>query len=185
MEGMELKDACPKCGGKIEIVQASEKNLASWMSLAEIVRWNFPGLETEEKLEAYRSTVQKNMERGSALCALDGKVVVGILLFSVKRNMLSCLAVHPEYRRRGIASGMIERMLCRLDRSRDIIVKTFRKEDERGADARALYDSLGFVPEEEYFFEGSYPVQKFVLKAAAAGGAVGQAIGEKERGGME
>lgn len=153
---------------EIKIVCAEEKNLASWMSLAEIVRQNFPGLETEEKLENYRRTVLKNMERGSAVCALDGNVVVGILLFSERKNMLSCLAVHPEYRRRGIATALIARMLERLDRSRDIVVETFREEDEKGIAARALYRSLGFVPEGTCLFEGSYPVQRFVLRGKNA-----------------
>lgn len=186
-EAGAYRDAHRKFHSEIKIVSAAEKNLTSWMSLVEIVRQNFPGLETEEKLEDYRRTVVKNMRRGSALCALDENVVVGILLFSEKENMLSCLAVHPEYRRRGIASGMIERMLERLGRSRDIVVETFREEDEKGAAARALYRSLGFVPERNCLFEGSYPVQRFVLRADTAGEMRqnDQETKKPERGGQE
>lgn len=186
-EAGPYRDAHRKFHSKIKIVSAAEKNLASWMSLVEVVRQNFPGLETEEKLEDYRRTVVKNMRRGSALCALDENMAVGILLFSEKENMLSCLAVHPEYRRRGIASGMIERMLERLDRSRDIVVETFREEDEKGAAARALYRSLGFVPERTCFFEGSYPVQRFVLRADTAGemSQNDQEAKKPERGGQK
>ena len=36
---------------------ASAENLHSWMSLAEIVRDGFPGLETTAALEDYRNTV--------------------------------------------------------------------------------------------------------------------------------
>lgn len=186
-EAGAYRDAHGKFRSEIKIESAAEKNLASWMSLVEIVRQNFPGLETEEKLEDYRRTVVKNMRRGSALCALDENVVVGILLFSEKENMLSCLAVHPEYRRRGIASGMIERMLERLGRSRDIVVETFREEDEKGAAARALYRSLGFVPERNCLFEGSYPVQRLVLRADTAGEMRqnDQETKKPERGGQE
>lgn len=158
------RDAYRVCSNELKIGAAEKKNLASWMSLAEIVRNGFPGLETGEALAEYRSTVVKNMERGSALCALDGNVVVGVLLFSAEENRLDCLAVHPEYRRRGIASGLIEKMLEKLDRSRDIVVETFREEDEKGTAARALYRSLGFVPAQTSLFKGSYPVQKFVLR---------------------
>lgn len=150
-------------GHAIRVEYATQKNLASWMSFAQVVRWNFPGLETEEQLVEYRNTVIKNIERGSAVCALSGNMVVGILLFSVKHNMLSCMAVHPEFRRQGIATRMMELMLAQLDRSRDITVKTFREDDEKGVAPRALYKSLGFVPG-ELCVELDYPQQEFVLR---------------------
>lgn len=153
-----VKDREPQVG------IASLKNLESWMSLVEVVRGNFPGLETEQELAEYRDTVMKNMERGSAICALDGKMVVGILLFSTKHNMLSCMAVHPEYRRKGIATRMVQLMLTKLDRSRDITVDTFREDDEKGTAPRAFYQSLGFEPG-ELFIGMDYPQQKFILKA--------------------
>ena len=142
---------------------ATLHNLASWMSLVEIVRANFPGLETEEELAAYRDTVVKNMERQSAICALQGNIVVGILLFSEEHNMLSCMAVHPEYRRKGIAKGMIELMLTKMDRTKDITVTTFREDDPKGEAPRALYQSLGFRSE-RLCVEQGYPSQVFVLE---------------------
>ena len=142
---------------------AAKHNLASWMSLVEIVRENFPGLETQELLDSYRETVIKNIERQSAICALHGRIVVGILLFSVKHNMISCMAVHPEYRRRGIAREMIALMMTKLDRTQDITVTTFREDDPKGTAPRALYASLGFVPA-GLCVEQGYPSQVFVLK---------------------
>lgn len=142
---------------------AAMENLASWMSLVEIVRANFPGLETQEQLDAYRETVVKNIERQSAVCALHGNIVVGILLFSVNRNMISCMAVHPAYRRRGIAKEMIALMMTKLDRTKAITVTTFREGDPKGTAPRALYQSLGFVPS-ELCTEQGYPSQVFALK---------------------
>ena len=142
---------------------AAKHNLASWMSLVEIVRENFPGLETQELLDSYRETVIKNIERQSAICALHGRIVVGILLFSVKHNMISCMAVHPEYRRRGIAREMIALMMTKLDRTQDITVTPFREDDPKGTAPRALYASLGFVPA-GLCVEQGYPSQVFVLK---------------------
>ena len=133
------------------------------MSLVTVVRWNFPGLETEEELLEYRATVLKNMERKSAICVLDGNMVVGILLFSRKQNMLACLAVHPDFRRQRIATKMLRLMLSNLDRTKDITVHTFREKDEKGVAARSFYQSFGFVPG-ELCVELGYPQQIFVLR---------------------
>ena len=160
----KVKDAHGNRNSKIKIQYATQKNLASWMSLVEIVKWNFPGLETEEKMEEYQNTVINNMEQKTAICALDKNMVVGILLFSTKYNMLCCMAVHPEYRRQGIATQLVNLMLSNLDLKNDIVVETFREEDEKGVAPRAFYKSLGFVPGELCFFEDYYPEQKFVLK---------------------
>jgi isopentenyldiphosphate isomerase/GNAT superfamily N-acetyltransferase len=146
-----------------EIKYAELDNLASWMNLVEIVRWIFPGLETEELLAEYKNTVIKNINRKSALCATDGNMVVGILLFSRKHNMLSCMAVHPEYRRRQIAAKMVSEMLKNLDRSKDIVVYTFREDDPKGEAPRAFYKSLGFE-EGELIINMNYPEQRFILK---------------------
>ncbi len=157
-------DAHGNQGQDIQIGFATMHNLASWMNLVEIVRDNFPGLETQELLDGYRDTVIKNIKRQSAICALHGNIVVGILLFSGKYNMLSCMAVHPEYRRQGIARRMIELMLTKLDRTRDITVTTFREGDPKGNAPRELYRSLGFEPS-ELCIEQEYPLQVFVLKS--------------------
>lgn len=37
-----------------------------WMALVEEVRWNFPGLETQEKLNEHRATVLKFMGKRQA-----------------------------------------------------------------------------------------------------------------------
>ena len=42
------------------------------------------------------------------------------------------MAVHPDYRRQNIATRMVELMLPRMNQKMDIIVETFRAEDEKG-----------------------------------------------------
>lgn len=148
----------------IKITYATMCELESWMGLIDILHWNFPGLSTQEEIDGYRKTVEKNISRKSAICALDGSTVVSFLLFSTKYNMLCHMAVHPDYRRKGIASDMVELMLNNLDRSKDIVVLTFREDDEKGAAPRAFYKSLGFE-EGELCFDMNYPEQKFVLRA--------------------
>ena len=83
-------------------------DLESWMALVRDVRGNFPGLETEEALEEHRQTVLRFMEKEQALCVKRGDMVVGVLLFSKKHNMICCLAVAPETRRQGIGSALLE-----------------------------------------------------------------------------
>ncbi|WP_102400304.1 GNAT family N-acetyltransferase [Haloimpatiens massiliensis] len=148
----------------IEVGFATVSDFLSWMELVRLVSWNFPGLETKENMLEYEKTLFKNINRQSAICAKENSKVIGILIFSVKHNMLSCMAVHPEYRRRGIACQMISLMFTKLDITKDITVSTFRENDEKGIAPRALYKKLGFV-EDELIEEFGYPNQKFILYA--------------------
>ena len=76
--------------------------------------------------------------------------------------MICFLGVSPKYRRYGIASMLLDATLEQLDRTKDIIVSTFREEDEKGTAPRALYKKSGFI-EDELIEEFGYPNQKFVL----------------------
>lgn len=138
-------------------------HLESWFSLAEILRDDFPGMDTDEAMNSYCDTVIWHIRQGSAIYAADGNMVVGILLFSKEENKICCLAVHPEYRRKKIASQMLRLMMTRLDSQRDLAVETFREDDEKGKAARQFYRSLGFVPDRLGVHE-NYPVQLFLLK---------------------
>ena len=44
------------------------EDIEKWMNLIEEVRWNFPGLETQEKLDAHKTTVLQFMEKRQAVC---------------------------------------------------------------------------------------------------------------------
>ncbi len=124
---------------KMEAVFADSSMIGSWMQLVRKVSWNFPGLETEESLNKHRQTVLKFMSKQQALCIRNRKTVVGVLLFSRSRNMICCLAVDPEHRRRGLASFLLRKALDELDRSKEITVSTFRENDDKGIAPRALY----------------------------------------------
>lgn len=138
-------------------------DIDTWMELVEKIRWNFPGLETPEKLEEYRETVLRFMDKEQALCVKEGSKVIGVLLFSKGRNMICCLGVSPDYRRHGIASKLLKKALENLNRTKEITVSTFREEDEKGTAPRALYKKFGFV-EDELTEELGYPNQRFVLR---------------------
>ena len=144
------------------VVEGKQQDIDSWMELVKSVRWNFPGLETENALEEHRNTVLKFMNQKRAICVKDEGKIIGVLLFSTKYNMICCLAVSSDYRKQGIGSRLLAYALEKLDRTQPITVSTFREEDEKGTAPRALYRKFGFVPE-DLIEEFGYPNQRFVL----------------------
>jgi Acetyltransferases len=141
-----------------EVLFATAKDIPMWMNLVKLVKDNFPGLE----IDSYTNTLKKNIERKTALCVKQGKLITGVLLFSPNKSCISCMAVHPGYRGLGIAMSLIEKMLSLLPPDKDVTVTTFRSDDEKGIAPRALYKKFGFE-EAELFYEFDYPVQKFLL----------------------
>lgn len=138
------------------------EDIEKWMKLVTQVRWNFPGLETQEKLNEHRVTVLKFMGKRQAICVKKENEIVGVMLFSRGHNMICCLAVAPEYRCCGVASMLMDEALSNLDRTKEISVSTFRANDEKGIAPRALYEKYGFVAD-ALIEELDYPNQKFVL----------------------
>ena len=147
----------------MEAVMGEFSDIDSWMQLVRKVSWNFPGLETEERLDEHTQTVLKFMGKKQAICVKNQDVIIGVLLFSRNRNMICCLAVDPKYRKQGVASILLEKALNELDRSREIMVSTFRENDEKGIAPRALYRKFGFQ-EGELTEEFGYPNQVFILR---------------------
>lgn len=146
----------------MNLAYGSPADITSWMELVNLVSRNFPGLETSDKIEEHKQTVLKFMGRKEAICVKDDEKVTGVLLFSGNHNMICCLAVSPDYRRRGIAAMMLTEALKHLDRERDITVSTFRENDSKGTAPRALYKKFGFV-EGKLLEEFGYPNQEFIL----------------------
>jgi GrpB-like predicted nucleotidyltransferase (UPF0157 family)/ribosomal protein S18 acetylase RimI-like enzyme len=143
---------------KGEVILATVDDIPDWMKLVDIVKDNFPGFEKE----SYLATLRKNIVRKTALCYKDNGNIAGILLFSPKQNCLSYMAVHPNYRRVGIGSKLVDKMLVLLPPDKDVTVTTFCEGDEKGIAPRRLYEKIGFE-EAELFTEFGYPVQRFVL----------------------
>lgn len=141
---------------------AEVEDIDSWIKMVYIVRNNFPGLETSERMEEYRQTVIKNIKRNTALCMKHEGEIVGILLFSYNSKCLSCMAVHPNHRRNGIGSALIEKMISLFPSNISISVTTFRKDDIKGIAPRHLYEKYGFQ-EDELVTEFDYPLQKLLL----------------------
>lgn len=149
----------------MKVEYGTKEDISSWMELVSSVSKDFPGLETEEKLNEHKNTVLAFMSEQRALCVKDGNTVTGVLLFSKKHNMICCLAVSPDHRRKGIASDLLSKAIRELDRKADISVSTFREDDPKGIAPRSLYKRFGFI-EGELIYEFGYPNQQFILPAA-------------------
>lgn len=137
---------------------AASEDVDNWMDMAHIVKDNFPGFDPEE----YKKILEKNVVRQTALCVKYHDQIVGVLLFSIHGKCLSCMAVHPLHRKKGIGSALVEKMISMFPKDMDIWVSTFREEDKLGDAPRALYKKFGFV-EDELTIEFGYPNQKFIL----------------------
>lgn len=138
------------------------EDLDNWMTLVRAVKENFPGLETPEALAEHQATVLRFMAKQEAICVKDEQQIVGVMLFSRKHNMICFLAVLPLYRRRGVASKLMDEALYHLDQNKEITVTTFCANDEKGPAPRALYEKYGFIPD-ACLEEFGYPNQKYVL----------------------
>lgn len=142
------------------VVQFAElQDVTSWMKMVEIVKDEFPGLE----LESYKQTVIKNINRKTAICVKTKNDIIGALIFSYNLKCLSWMAVHPNYRRKGVASALITKMLELFPKDVDISVTTFREGDAKGIAPRRLYRKFGFA-EDRLVEEFNYPNQIFILK---------------------
>lgn len=96
-----------------DISYAEKSDINEWMKLVDVVKNDFPGLIKEE----YEKILLDNIESKTALCAKVKDKIIGVLLFSVKENILSFLAVHPEYRGIGTATALISNMVKKFPKT--------------------------------------------------------------------
>ncbi len=129
------------------------------LSMMELVKDDFAGYKEKEFLEAVCNAINND----EAVMEEKDGVIVGLLMCSKKEKELSFLAVHPEYRKNGIAKRLIEKMTEWFIVGDIISVVTFQEGDPKGIPARACYHSCGFIDDEKLtVFD--YPCQKMILK---------------------
>ncbi|ACQ52088.1 GNAT family N-acetyltransferase [Clostridium botulinum] len=137
---------------------AEEIDIDIWMNLVEIVKEDFPGLIVEN----YRKILKENIQQRTALIVKDETKAIGVLIFSYENKEIAFLAVHPQYRKKGIATGLFNKMYNQFPKGTEITVTTYRENDTKGKAARALYKRLGFI-EDELIMEFGYPCQRFIF----------------------
>jgi ribosomal protein S18 acetylase RimI-like enzyme len=141
---------------------AVENDLEKWIELVNVVKNKFPGLDNKEEFENYKKILIKNILRQTAICVKNNDNIIGAALFSLNSNCISWLAVHPNHRRKGIASILMDKMIKQFPKGKDVSVTTYRENDKKGIASRNLYKKYGFV-ESELLVEYDYPLQKFIF----------------------
>ena len=103
------------------------------LSMMELVKDDFAGYKEKEFLEAVYSAISNDE---AIMEEKDGRIA-GMLMCSRGEKELSFLAVHPEYRKKGVAKRLIEKMTEWFTVGNIISVVTFQEGDPKGIPARA------------------------------------------------
>lgn len=142
-----------------KIAYATLGDLPEWRDFLVLVIDGFPCLEEAAHLEQ----VKRYMESGQALLMWDGGTVIGAAAFSRRAGSIDFLAVHPQYRRHGVARALLDFMMEQVfDEGREVSITTFREGDKADLGQREVYKQLGFA-EAELLEEFGYPTQRLVL----------------------
>ena len=134
------------------IVAAQNEDIPAWLDLAREVEPLFGPLVGEP---SFQRALQKNIERGTALCIREadgspGAPLLGGLLFSPKppHYTIGWLAVSQPHRRQGIGQRLVRHVLDLAAAPADFKVTTFGADNPHGEPARRFYEKLGFYPAE-------------------------------------
>jgi AraC-like DNA-binding protein/ribosomal protein S18 acetylase RimI-like enzyme len=141
-----------------EVRFAAEADLPSWMELARLAVDGFPYLDEREHSE----TLKRYIDTKSALLMTEGGMVIGGMLLSYETGSIDFLAVHPLYRKKGIARDFLDIALTELLKNKEISITTFREGDKADTGYRRALKELGFS-EAELLTEFGYPTQRMVL----------------------
>jgi ribosomal protein S18 acetylase RimI-like enzyme len=127
--------------GSPEVDHATPADVTSWLDLTRELEPLFG------PMPAFDSTLQRNIERGSALTvrALDGQVLGGVLFGRDDRHgVIGWLGVRSNARRGGVGKALLSRAISELPAGLDVVVDTFGPDIPNGLAARALYAAAGF-----------------------------------------
>lgn len=135
-----------------ETVVATERDFRPWLNLAAEVEDLFGTMVADTD---FLKALQRNLDRGTAICIRSDEEdasyqLVGAALFSYKEEILKItwLAVGKNYRRKGVARKLIDRIFELAPGARLVLVETFTDSCQAGNSARELYLGYGFIPGE-------------------------------------
>lgn len=152
------------------IKRASLADIDRWFGLTAIVQSDFYNMDLSDD-ERHVSGMKKNMKRGTAIYVEDSSKrdlpIIGAMTYSHNQNHISWLAVHPEYRKQGVASSLMKFILHELAGVKEIRVKTFLYDDKYGKAARSFYKKHGFIGRDILMDEKGFPhpVQVFARQS--------------------
>ncbi len=148
---------------RVEIAQMAD--FSSWLELAAEVEPLFGAMVNEPK---FRNSLQSCIRRSAALCVREGDgppgtPLLGGLLFSARppQYRIGWLAVASRSRRRGVATALVRHAIGLVQPPGEVIVHTFREDNEEGKAARLFYERMGFHAAEMATGPNDIPVQVF------------------------
>ncbi|MBT2527452.1 GNAT family N-acetyltransferase [Streptomyces sp. ISL-99] len=134
----------------MQAVPAVRADLPAWLCLASEVEDLFGPMVDDPQ---FRAAVERNMERGTALCVraagdAPGGALAGGLLMTVRppQYEISWLAVGAAWRGRGIGELLVRSALRDLTVAPGTVEVTTFGPDHPGRGARGFYEHLGFTP---------------------------------------
>lgn len=146
---------------KHNIILADYKHIKAWMDLVYIVKNDFPGLIVKD----YIRLLKEHIYNKSALIIIKNSMAIGIMGFSYKNKSIDFLAVHPDYRQKGIAKAFLKKVINEFLKGSDITVTTYREGDKYGKTTRDMYKKLGFK-NSKLLIEFGYPTEKLIKKSS-------------------
>lgn len=131
-----LSDDATQGGARVEIRSLTERDLPAAMRLKELARWN----QTEKD---WRRLLRLEPQ-GCFVACRDNRVVATIttITYGPVLAWIGMVIVDPEFRRRGIAAGLMRTALDYLQRTGIATVKL-----DATPDGRFVYEGLGFCSE--------------------------------------
>lgn len=143
---------------KSDIVFAAAEDIPDWLELARLAIDGYPCLVEDEFLANLRRSINERR----ALILRNGNILIGATAFSYETGGIEFLAVHPQYRNRGVIKLFLDVLMDNLLSGRIISITTYREGDNADTGYREEFKSLGFT-ERELLIEFGYPTQRFEL----------------------
>ncbi len=144
---------------------ATEADIQKWFEFTGTVVDEFYDIDLPHD-ETFRSTVIKNIKRGTAIYIENNNQIIGAMIYSPNQNHIGWLAVHKQYRRQGIGTALVNYMFEELPDRKQFLVKTFIEGEAQSLLAHPFYKSLGFVAKEIDYSDmqhnANHPMQIFI-----------------------
>ena len=140
---------------KDDIVFATIEDVDDWMELTRLTIDGYPCLnETDYHIKLLRHISEK-----SALILRDDGMLIGAMGISYMNGSIDYFAIHPQYRRLGVAKVFLDKLMDDLLRGKEISTSTYRAGDKADTGYREELQRLGFA-ERELLVEYGYPTRK-------------------------
>ncbi len=143
---------------KRDIHIAKEADITLWMDLVRLAIDGFPYLKEDEHLVSLKYHIANK----GALLMTENGISIGAMMINYETGSIDFLAVHPLYKKQGIARDLLDVALCELLENKEISTTTYREGDKADTGYRKTLKDLGFA-EAELLTEFGYPTQKMIL----------------------